>query len=403
MNQFTILLDGNIVSPQGYRAGGMHSGVKRKRPDLGYIFSTSPATAAAVYTTNAFIAPPLQLTCESLAKEHTLQAVLVNSGNANSCTGTQGLIDARTMQAQFASLLNIPAHHIAIASTGVIGVPMPMDKIGAGIQQLTKDEHCGGELFQRAILTTDTCQKYLAVECIIDGKTVCIGGCAKGSGMIHPNMATMLGFITTDAVIDYEHLYTLLKQSTDQSFNMISVDGDSSTNDMVIVMANGVAGNQSLSPAHPDWQNFVQAFGYVCAELAKKIARDGEGATKLFEVTIKGATSLDDARKIGKSIISSNLVKTAIYGNDPNWGRIVCAVGYSQAIVNPDLVSVWIGDYQVVNQGLPLPMDEIALKAYLEQENLSIVVDLGQGQHTATAWGCDLSYDYVKINASYRT
>lgn len=400
---FTIVQDGNITTPQGYTAGGMHSGVKRKRPDLGYILSKTPAVATAVYTTNAFVAPPLQLTRDSLDKDNTLQAVLVNSGNANSCTGTQGKADALAMQAQFADLLGITPHHIAIASTGVIGVPMPMDKISAGIQEVTKDEHAGADLFQRAILTTDTCQKYLAVECTIDGKTVSIGGCAKGSGMIHPNMATMLGFITTDANISFEHLSALLRQSTDQTFNMISVDGDSSTNDMVIVMANGVAGNDSLSPAHPDWENFASAFAYVCGELAKKIARDGEGATKLFEVTVKGATNLDDARKIGKSIISSNLVKTAIYGNDPNWGRIVCAVGYSKAEVNPDLVSVWIGEHEVVDKGLPLPMDETALKAYLEQENLTITVDLGQGEHTATAWGCDLSYDYVKINASYRT
>lgn len=403
MNTFTIVQNGDIATPQGYTAGGMHCGVKRKRPDLGYILSSTPAVAAAVYTTNAFVAAPLQLTRDSLDKDNTLQAILVNSGNANSCTGTQGKADALAMQEEFAKLLGITPHHVAIASTGVIGVPMPMDKISMGIKEVTKDEHLGGELFQKAILTTDTCTKHLAVQCTIDGKIVSIGAAAKGSGMIHPNMATMLGFVTTDAVISHKHLSALLRQTTDQSFNMISVDGDSSTNDMVIVMANGMAGHTTLSPAHPDWDSFVAAFGYVCGELAKKIARDGEGATKLFEVTVKGANSLDDARKIGKSIISSNLVKTAIYGNDPNWGRIVCAVGYSKATVNPDLVSVWIGEYEVVDKGLPLPMDEAALKSYLEQENLSIIVDLGQGEYTATAWGCDLSYDYVKINASYRT
>jgi glutamate N-acetyltransferase / amino-acid N-acetyltransferase len=399
----TIVKDGNVTTPSGFTAGGVHCGIKRKRLDLGYVYSDVPATTAGVYTTNLFQAAPLVVTQKSIEIDQKIQAILVNSGNANACTGDQGLQDAYTMQTEFAKILGIKDHYVAVTSTGVIGVPLPMEKIKEGIQQILQEEHSGADLFQKAILTTDTGIKNIAVQLEIDGKIISIGGAAKGSGMIHPNMATMLGFITTDAKIDYSELWDALKQITNQTFNMISVDGDSSTNDMVLVMANGKAENKTLTKEHPSWSLFIEGLKVVSESLAKQIARDGEGATKLIEVNVAGAENVEGARAIGKAIISSNLVKTAIYGTDPNWGRIVCAVGYSGVLIDPNRVSVTIGPYQVVEKGLPSQMDEAEVKQYLEQENIHIYVDLNQGEATATAWGCDLSYDYVKINASYRT
>jgi len=399
--EIVVINDGGVTTPKGFTAGGMHCGIKRKRLDLGYIYSKVPATTAGVYTTNQFQAAPLLVTQKSIAIENKTQAILVNSGNANACTGDQGLTDAYTMQKEFASVLGIKEHFVSVTSTGVIGVPLPMDKIKNGIQQIV--QYSDVELFEQAILTTDTITKHIAVQLEIDGKMVSIGGAAKGSGMIHPNMATMLGFVTTDANIDYFELSTALKEITNETFNMISVDGDSSTNDMVLVMANGVAQNEKLTKNHPNWELFIKGLKVVCEALAKKIARDGEGATKLIEVEVKGAETLEGARAIGKTIISSNLVKTAIYGTDPNWGRIVCAIGYSGMLINPNLVSVSIGPFRVVEKGLPCPMVEEEVKQYLGQENVHILVDLSQGDYQATAWGCDLSYDYIKINASYRT
>lgn len=401
--KIVVVKEGNITTPKGFSAGGMHTGIKRKRLDLGYVFSDVPAITAGVYTTNLFQAAPLVVTQKSIEIEKKIQAVLVNSGNANACTGDQGVQDAYTMQKEFAKVLGVKDHYVAVTSTGVIGVPLPMEKISSGIEQLLNEENSGAELFEKAILTTDTCIKNIAVQFEIDGKVISIGGAAKGSGMIHPNMATMLGFVTTDANIDYPELWDSLKQITNQTFNMISVDGDSSTNDMVLVMANGRAGNEKLTKEHPDWELFIEGMKIVCESLAKKIARDGEGATKLVEVKVSGAQNIDAARAIGKAIISSNLVKTAIYGTDPNWGRIVCAVGYSGVLLDPNLVSVSIGPYQVVEKGLPSFMIEEDVKKYLEEEYIQIYVDLNQGNEEAVAWGCDLSYDYVKINASYRT
>ncbi|HLO12526.1 MAG TPA: bifunctional ornithine acetyltransferase/N-acetylglutamate synthase [Pseudoneobacillus sp.] len=401
--KFMIVKDGNVTTAKGFTAGGMHTGIKRKKLDLGYVYSDVPATTAGVYTTNLFQAAPLLVTQKSIEIEQKIQAVLVNSGNANACTGDQGLEDAYTMQNEFAKVLGIKDHYVAVTSTGVIGVPLPMAKMKAGIGQILLDENSGAERFEQAILTTDTGVKNIAIQLEIDGKLVTIGGAAKGSGMIHPNMATMLGFVTTDANIDYPELWDALKNITNETFNMISVDGDSSTNDMVLVMANGKANNEKLTKDHPSWELFIDGLKMVCETLAKKIARDGEGATKLVEVEVKGAATIEGARAIGKAIISSNLVKTAIYGTDPNWGRIVCAVGYSGVALDPNLVSVAIGPYQVVEKGLPSFMIEEEVKKYLEQENIHILVDLNQGDYQATAWGCDLSYDYVKINASYRT
>jgi glutamate N-acetyltransferase/amino-acid N-acetyltransferase len=403
-NEIVVLKEGSVTLPKGFNAGGINCGLKKnKKLDLGYIVSDVPATAAGVYTTNMFQAAPLLVTQESISKEKKLQAILVNSGNANACTGDQGLHDAFEMQKNFADELGVKEHYVAVTSTGVIGELLKMDKVNSGISQILGEENQDVNKFMQAILTTDLCAKHIGVQMKIDGKTVSIGGAAKGSGMIHPNMATMLGFVTTDANIDYDSLHSALKDVTNQTFNMITVDGDTSTNDMVLVMANGMAENEQLTNSHPDWPVFVEGLKTVCQELAKKIAKDGEGATKLIEVQVNGASSLADARAIGKSIISSNLVKTAIYGTDPNWGRIVCAIGYSGIAVDPSLIKVLIGNYVVFENGLPCSFKEEDVKEYLENENIQIIVELNQGNCSAAAWGCDLTYDYVKINASYRT
>lgn len=403
IKEIIVLEEGSVTLPKGYKAGGMHCGIKRKRLDLGYIVSDVPAVVAGVYTTNIFQAAPLQVTQESIAKENKIQAIIVNSGNANACTGEQGISDALEMQKEFANQLGIQEHLVAVTSTGVIGELMPMDKVKAGIKQILQPEFEAEDNFKHAILTTDTCIKQISVQIKIDGKTVSIGGAAKGSGMIHPNMATMLGFITTDANVAHEDLLAALKDVTNQTFNMITVDGDTSTNDMVLVMANGMAENEKLSKNHPDWDVFKEGLKIVSEELAKKIARDGEGATKLVEVQVNGAYSHNAARAVGKSIISSNLVKTAIYGTDPNWGRIVTAIGYSGVPVEPNLIKVSIGSYKVFENGLPCPIVEEEVKEYLGLDTVKIIVELNQGNYSATAYGCDLTYDYVKINASYRT
>ncbi|ALC92941.1 N-acetylglutamate synthase [Bacillus sp. FJAT-18017] len=394
---------GIYILPKGFKAGGMHCGLKRKKEDLGYIASDIPATAAGVYTVNSFQAAPLVVTQKSLEVEGKIQALIVNSGNANACTGKQGIEDAYEMQSQFAKKLGINDHLVAVTSTGVIGELLPMECLRNGIDKLLNPENQSPVNFQKAILTTDTCIKSAFAQVEVDGSIVTISGAAKGSGMIHPNMATMLAFITTDANIEQPALLSALKESTNQTFNMITVDGDSSTNDMVLALANGLAGNEVLNESHQDWQEFSSAFKTVCEALAKQIARDGEGATKLIEVRVSGAQSLEAARAVGKAVISSNLVKTAIYGEDANWGRIVAAIGYSGIPVNPEDVEVTIGHFSVFANGLPLPFSEEEAKVYLSGEEVVIFIDLKQGDAQASAWGCDLTYDYIKINASYRT
>ena len=402
ISHFKILDEGHITSPKGFKAGGLHCGLKRQRPDIGWIYSHVPADAAGVYTTNLFQAAPLLVTQESIGVENKLQSIVVNSGNANSCTGETGLQNAYEMRSMVSKKFGLADHLVAVVSTGIIGEQLPMDKIKYGIEQFEL-HHPDIDFFEKAILTTDTCTKHIAVSVEIDDKIVTIGGAAKGSGMIHPNMATMLGFITTDAKVNQDALYTLLKEVTNHSFNMITVDGDTSTNDMVLALANGCAGNHELNKAHHQWQNFVHAFVYVCEYLAKTIARDGEGATKLIEVEVTGAINDDAARIISKSVVGSNLVKTAVFGTDPNWGRIICAAGYSGGAMNPDKMNVSIGNIPVVKDGLPVLFDENKAKAYLGNETVHIAIELGDGDGHAVAWGCDLTYDYVKINASYRT
>ncbi|MFD2630224.1 bifunctional glutamate N-acetyltransferase/amino-acid acetyltransferase ArgJ [Oceanobacillus kapialis] len=398
-----LLKEGHVTTPKGFTAGGIHCGIRKKRRDFGWIYSETPAVAAGVYTMNAFQAAPLKVTKRAIAESNQLQAIIVNAGVANACTGQQGDIDAEEMQQNAASILNIPASYVGVASTGVIGTPLPMDKINTAIQEISITNESAPHHFADAILTTDTVTKQVAVQIEIDGKTITIGGAAKGSGMIHPNMATMLGFITTDAAVEADSLQLALKQTTDKTFNMITVDGDCSTNDMVIVMANGMQENKVLNVSHPQWRLFVDALNMVSEELAKMIARDGEGATKLIEVNVKGAPSQETASQVAKAVISSNLVKTAIYGADPNWGRIVCAVGYSEQPIDPNKVCVAIGEISVVKDGVPVAFNELDGKHYLQQKDITIQVNLQDGPYNATAWGCDLTYDYVKINASYRT
>lgn len=400
---FHILKDGHVTSPKGFTAGGVHTGLRKVALDFGWIHSEIPATAAGVYTLNSFQAAPLKLTKKHVNKTQQIQTVVVNSGNANSCTGEDGYLKAQATAELVAHEKGIDEHLVAIASTGIIGVPLPFEPIKKGIQHLN-DPLCQKVTnFERAILTTDIETKHIAVELEIDGKTITIGGAAKGSGMIHPNMATMLGFITTDAAIDNESLEYALKATTNQTFNMITVDGDSSTNDMVLALANGTQGNSLLTKSHPQWTEFLAGFQYVCQVLAKSIARDGEGATKLIEVVVLGAQTVEAARAVAKSVISSNLVKTAMYGSDANWGRIISAIGYSNQKIEPERVHISIGNTVIVEKGIGIPFDEEAVMLTLVKDEVKLLIDLQQSSYTATAWGCDLTYDYIRINSSYRT
>lgn len=395
---------GNVLSPQGYMADGVHAGLRYNKLDIGVLVSEVPASCAAVYTTSYFQAAPLEVTRDSISKDGLIQAVIVNSACANACTGKQGLEDAYKMRSLTSKVLNIEEKHVAVASTGVIGEYLQMDKVEVGIQALSPGKQKEKvEGFQTAILTTDTVMKSSCYSAQIDGKVVYMGGAAKGSGMIHPNMATMLGFVTTDANISSEHLSLALKEVTDQTFNQITVDGDTSTNDMVIVMANGLAGNVTLTPNHPEWDVFIELLKENCENLAKQIARDGEGATKLIEVSVTGAVNNEEARAVAKQIVGSNLVKTAVFGADANWGRIIGAVGQANAVVNPDTVDVKLGSIEMLKASTPVAFSEEKARAYLDKEKIEISVDLHVGTGKGMAWGCDLSYDYVKINASYRT
>ncbi|WP_449540478.1 bifunctional ornithine acetyltransferase/N-acetylglutamate synthase [Ferdinandcohnia sp. Marseille-Q9671] len=396
--------EGSVVTPKGFKAAGVHAGLRYSKKDIGAIVCDVPASCAAVYTQSHFQAPPLKVTKASIATENKLQAVVINSACANACTGEQGLVDAYEMRAETAAHFGIADHLVAVASTGVIGELLQMDKIKSGIKMLEPASTVSAaEDFQTAILTTDLVMKKACYQTTIDGKTITVGGAAKGSGMIHPNMATMLGFVTTDADIDSDTLQAAMKAVTDVTFNQITVDGETSTNDMVLVMASGKAENNPLTPEHPEWESFLSVLQLTFEDLAKQIARDGEGATKLVEVNVTGAVSDNDARIIAKKIVGSNLVKTAIYGADANWGRIIGAIGHSTATVNPDIVDISIGSIQMLKESQPVAFSEELAKAYLEGTDIVIHVDLHLGNGFGIAWGCDLTYDYVKINASYRT
>ncbi|MCL7872356.1 bifunctional ornithine acetyltransferase/N-acetylglutamate synthase [Bacillus altitudinis] len=403
LNEKSIVkIDGDVSSPKGFEAKGIHIGLRYSKKDLGLIISEVPAASAAVYTQSHFQAAPLQVTQKSLKKTGKLKGVIVNSAIANACTGEQGLKDAYDMQAACADMLGTEPDYIAVSSTGVIGECLDMDKIKTGIAQL-KEAKAGNSHFEEAILTTDTVIKNTTYSLTIDGKEILISGAAKGSGMIHPNMATMLGFVTTDANVEQEALQSALRDITDVTFNQITVDGETSTNDMVLVMANGMAENQALNEEHPEWPLFKEGLKLACEDLAKEIARDGEGATKLIEAKVVGAKNNLEAGIIAKKIVGSSLVKTAVYGTDANWGRIVGAIGHSAASVTPEEVEVYLGGQCLFKHNEPQSFSEEEAKAYLEQDEITIFIQMNEGNGEAAAWGCDLTYDYVKINASYRT
>lgn len=394
----------SLVSPKGFTATGIHCGLKHKKKDLAVVISDVPASVAGVFTTNAIQAAPLKVTKDVVYSTGKMQAILVNSGNANACTGKQGELDALAMQQLASERFGIAPNLIGVASTGVIGEPLPMAPIITGVAKLEPNDELTGALdFAQAIMTTDTVMKTTSYATTIDGKEIVIAGVAKGSGMIEPNMATMLGFITTDAAIESAELQAALANITDKTFNSITVDGDTSTNDMVLVLANGLAMNNTLNPAHPEWQTFMDALQLVAQDLAKLIAKDGEGATKLIEVNVTGAVSEEEARRVAKSVVGSPLVKTAVFGCDANWGRIIAAVGYSGATINPDTITIKLGDILVVENSEPVKFSEEQAMNYLKQHEINISVELNNGPGQGLAWGCDLTYDYVQINASYRS
>ena len=399
-----ILENGSVTSPRGFTAAAVAAEIKYiGRNDLTIVYSKVPAQAAAVYTLNQFKAAPLQVTEQNISNGMA-QAIVVNSGIANAGMGTEGMMQARQMSDWAADALGIAKDDVVVASTGVIGMPLPMDKVKAGIDKVSKALYAdGGHDAARAIMTTDTVCKEMAVQLRINDKLVTIGAMAKGSGMIHPNMATMLGFITTDVNIENKALQAAFKAINDDSFNMVSVDGDTSTNDMVAILANGQAGNEILTEESADFPAFKQALREICIAMAQKIAGDGEGATKLVECTVTGAATREDARLAAKAIIASSLVKTAIYGNDANWGRIACAAGYSGAKFDPNKVNIFIGDVQVAQNGMGLEFDEAKATEILKQKKVNILVKFNIGEEQATAWGCNLTYDYVSINADYRS
>lgn len=399
-------ITGGITAPQGFTAAGVHAGIKKNgKEDVGIIYSTVPAAAAALFTTNKMAAAPVIVSRQAIERGQ-VRAIVVNSGCANACTGEQGLADARTMAHETAKALHLDDCEVLVASTGVIGVNLPMAEIRSGISQTAQAlAKTGYEQMQAAIMTTDTFPKSTAYEFTLDGKTCKIAGIAKGAGMIHPNMATMLAFITTDAAIEPALLQQALKEAVELSFNMISVDGDTSTNDTVAVLANGQAGNAPVADAgSPAYRAFYTALKTVCTDLAQLIVRDGEGATKFLEINVTGAVSFADAKLAAMAIAKSPLVKTAFFGQDPNWGRILCAVGYSGAASKPDKTSLTIGGLTIVVNGQGAAgFDTGRLKEVMAAKDIAITVELGMGDAAATVWTCDFSYDYVKINGEYTT
>ncbi|SET65826.1 glutamate N-acetyltransferase [Natronincola peptidivorans] len=401
------VIDGDITSPKGFKASGVHIGIKKRKKDMSLIVSDVPAEAAGVFTTNKACAAPVIVSRENIASGKA-QAIVVNSGNANACTGKQGYEDACKMVKAVAEELNLSPEDVLVASTGIIGVPLPMETVLPGIKTATAAlSYDGGYAAAEGILTTDTDVKKVATVVEIDGKKITIAGIAKGSGMILPNMATMLSFITTDAKIEGGFLQRLLKDTSDRTYNMISVDGDTSTNDTVSVMANGMAENKTLDENHPEIGKFIEAFYYVNEYLAKTIVKDGEGATKFLEVEVINSRTFEEGKTVAMSILNSNLVKTALFGEDPNWGRIICSIGYSEADLDIEQVEVFLGNndklLKIVENGQGTDFDMEDMENMLKSKELRIVVDLHVGVEGAKGWGCDLSYDYVKINGAYST
>jgi glutamate N-acetyltransferase/amino-acid N-acetyltransferase len=404
-------VQGGITAVAGFRAAGIHAGIKKvKKPDLALIAADKACSTAGVFTTNRFAAAPVQLTKQHI-KSGQLQAIIANSGCANANTGTQGEADAQEMAEMAAKQLGIPRHLVGVASTGVIGGPMPMEKLRAGIPRLVKAlSSKGSHRAAQAIMTTDTFPKEAAVQAAIDGRSVTVGGIAKGSGMIHPMLAspyrgaTMLAFLTTDATIDPPLLQQTLQAAVDQSFNMITVDGETSTNDMVLFLASGKMKGPKLPAASPALDAFQAAVTEVCMTLAKMIARDGEGATKFVEIIIRQAKDLQQVRTVGMAIARSPLVKTAFYGEDPNWGRIMAAIGNSGVDLDPHRIDISVEEIPLVKAGLGLGKEaEKKVEHAFRKRSFALTVDLHTGPVTGSVWTCDLSTDYIKINAAYRT
>ena len=404
-------MDSGVTAAIGFQAAGGSAGIKKGNvKDMALLYSIVPCVAAGTFTTNIVKAAPVKWDQHIVYDCEAAQAVVCNSGVANACTGEEGYRCCRETAKMAAEVLKIPEDSVLVASTGVIGQQIPMDKIIEGVKMLApllSNSREAASLAAQAIMTTDTRQKEVAVSVEIGGKTVTVGGMCKGSGMIHPNMCTMLSFLTTDADISKEMLQEALSEVVKDTYNMVSVDGDTSTNDTVLLLANGLAGNPVINKKDGDYQKFLEALYEVNTILAKKIAGDGEGATALFEVKITGAQSREQAAALAKSVITSNLTKAAIFGHDANWGRILCAMGYSGAKFDPEKVDLFFesaaGRLQIIENGVAVDYSEEEATAILSEAEVTAIADLKQGKAEATAWGCVLTYDYVKINADYRS
>lgn len=404
-------INGGVTAPKGFLASGLNAGIKNQtKKDMAMVFSSTPCAAAGVFTTNLVKAAPVKWDKEIVTTSPYVQAVVVNSGIANACTGAEGLGYCADTAAEAAAALNIPKTAVLVASTGVIGKQLPIDKIKSGVTALSKvlgSSREDAKLAAEAIMTTDTKSKEVACTLELGGKQITVAGMCKGSGMIHPNMCTMLCFVTTDAAISHELLQKALSEDVVDTFNMISVDGDTSTNDTVLVMANGQAENTPITEEGEDYKTFCEALHFIMLELSKKIAGDGEGCTCLFEATVIGAKDKNQARTIAKSVVCSSLTKAAVFGHDANWGRILCAMGYSGAQFDPEVVDIWLeskaGTIKIVENGIATDYSEETATKILSEEEVIAKMDIKEGNETATAFGCDLTYEYVKINGDYRS
>ncbi len=399
-----FLPDGLVTSPHGFLAGAAYVGLKTYAPDkmdVGLLLSEQTCAAAGVYTTNKFVSPTVTITRENVAAGR-VRGVFVTSGIANAGVGEQGMADIRECLQLAADHLGIEPGELGAGTTGVIGVELPMALIRGGMSTISIGPD-GGAAFARAIMTTDRVPKSAAVAFDCGGKTATIGGCVKGSGMIHPNMATMLAFLTTDAAVEPGFLQSALRKASDDTFNMVTIDGDTSTNDMVLLLANGASGAPEIREGGPGADAFVEALHVLCAHLSRELVRDAEGSSKIFSVRVEGAGSLRDARLAARAIASSLLVKSAIHGNDPNWGRVVCAAGYSGAELDVSKVSFFINDIAIMEGGTPIPFHRESVIAIMSRDEVALTVRLGLGDHAATAWGCELTEEYVVFNSAYTT
>ncbi len=401
----TDLPDGSVTTPRGFLAGASAAGIRDDSPpghlDMALLVAESRCAAAATYTKNRFQAPPLKLTQRHL-EDGAAQALIVNTGSANSLTGKQGEQDALETAELVAKKLGFAVEDIVVASTGVTGWLLPMDRMRTGLEHIIPTED-GGDQFAHAILTTDTVAKQAAARFQWDGVTYTVGGAAKGSGMVHVNMATMLAFLTTDAPVESDALARLLRETVECTFNMLTIDNATSTNDMALALASGAAGGERIGEGHPALPLLGAALTHVATTLTRKLARDGEGATKLIDVRVDGAATLAEARGAAKEVAGSMLLKAALYGNDPNWGRVLDAIGYCGVDVPEEQLSLWLQDTLVYRDGQPVPYDDGELRKALDHSEVLVRVDLGMGEETATAWGCDLTPEYVRINSEYTT